>query len=33
VLREKIKAAEQVELLHGLIANWQSATTGLAAAA
>jgi nitrogen PTS system EIIA component len=33
VLREKIKAAEAADVLHGLIANWQSATVGLAAAA
>ena len=30
-LREKIKASEQADQLHGLISNWQSAT-GLAAA-
>lgn len=33
VLREKIKSAEAADVLHGLIANWQSATAGLAAAA
>ncbi len=33
VLREKIKSAEAADVLHGLIANWQSATVGLAAAA
>jgi nitrogen PTS system EIIA component len=32
-LREKIKSAEQAHVLHGLIAQWQSATVGLAAAA
>ncbi len=32
VLREKIKAADQADVLHGLIAHWQSATVGLAAA-
>ncbi len=32
VLREKIKAADQANVLHGLIAHWQSATVGLAAA-
>ncbi len=32
-LREKIKSAEQVEVLHGLISHWQSATVALAAAA
>lgn len=31
-LREKIKASEQADTLHGLVAHWQSAT-GLAAAA
>ncbi len=31
VLREKIKSAEQADVLHGLIANWQSAAVGLAA--
>jgi nitrogen PTS system EIIA component len=33
VLREKIKSADAADVLHGLIANWQSATVGLAAAA
>ena len=33
VLREKIKSADQADVLHGLIAHWQSATVGLAAAA
>jgi nitrogen PTS system EIIA component len=33
VLREKIKSAEQVDVLHGLISHWQSATVALAAAA
>jgi nitrogen PTS system EIIA component len=33
VLREKIKSANAADVLHGLIANWQSATVGLAAAA
>jgi nitrogen PTS system EIIA component len=33
VLREKIKSAEAADVLHSLIANWQSATVGLAAAA
>jgi nitrogen PTS system EIIA component len=33
VLREKIKAADQVEVLHGLIAHWQSALSRLPAAA
>jgi nitrogen PTS system EIIA component len=33
VLREKIKSAEAADVLHGLIANWQSAAVGLAAAA
>jgi nitrogen PTS system EIIA component len=32
-LREKIKSAEQVDVLHGLISHWQSATVALAAAA
>jgi nitrogen PTS system EIIA component len=32
-LRERIKAADQAPVLHGLIAQWQSATVGLAAAA
>jgi nitrogen PTS system EIIA component len=32
-LREKIKSADAADVLHGLIANWQSATVGLAAAA
>jgi nitrogen PTS system EIIA component len=32
-LREKIKSADQAPVLHGLIAQWQSATVGLAAAA
>jgi nitrogen PTS system EIIA component len=33
VLREKIKAADKVEVLHGLIAHWQSAMSSLPAAA
>jgi nitrogen PTS system EIIA component len=33
VLREKIKAADQVEVLHGLIAHWQSTLSRLPAAA
>jgi nitrogen PTS system EIIA component len=33
VLREKIKSADQVETLHGLISQWQSATVAFAAAA
>jgi nitrogen PTS system EIIA component len=33
VLREKIKAADQVDVLHGLIAHWQSALSSLPAAA
>ena len=33
VLREKIKSAEHVDVLHGLISHWQSATVALAAAA
>jgi nitrogen PTS system EIIA component len=33
VLREKIKAADRVEVLHGLIAHWQSALSSLPAAA
>jgi PTS system nitrogen regulatory IIA component len=32
-LREKIKAADQADVLHGLIAHWQSAAAGFAAAA
>lgn len=32
-LRERIKGTEQADQLHGLIARWQSATVGLAAAA
>lgn len=32
-LREKIKAADQAAVLHGLIAHWQSASVGFAAAA
>jgi nitrogen PTS system EIIA component len=32
-LREKIKAADQTEVLHGLIANWQSAMAPIPAAA
>jgi nitrogen PTS system EIIA component len=32
-LREKIKSAEQADVLHGLISHWQSATNGMAAAA
>ncbi len=32
-LREKIKSAEQVDVLHGLISRWQSAAMPLAAAA
>jgi nitrogen PTS system EIIA component len=32
-LREKIKSADQVDVLHGLISHWQSATVALAAAA
>jgi nitrogen PTS system EIIA component len=30
-LRERIKSAEQAELLHSLISNWQSAAVGLTA--
>ncbi len=33
VLREKIKAADKVDVLHGLIAHWQSALSSLPAAA
>jgi nitrogen PTS system EIIA component len=33
VLREKIKSADQVDVLHGLISHWQSATVAFAAAA
>jgi nitrogen PTS system EIIA component len=33
VLREKIKAADKVEVLHGLIAHWRSAMASLPAAA
>jgi nitrogen PTS system EIIA component len=33
VLREKIKAADKVEVLHGLIAHWQSALASLPAGA
>jgi nitrogen PTS system EIIA component len=32
-LRERIKSAEQADVLHGLIAGWQSAAVGFAAAA
>jgi nitrogen PTS system EIIA component len=32
-LRERIKGTDQADLLHSLIARWQSATAGLAAAA
>ena len=32
-LREKIKSADQADVLHGLISHWQSATAVLAAAA
>ncbi len=32
-LREKIKSADQADVLHGLISHWQSATAILAAAA
>ena len=32
-LREKIKSADQVDTLHGLISQWQSATVAFAAAA
>jgi nitrogen PTS system EIIA component len=32
-LREKIKSADQVDVLHGLISHWQSATVAFAAAA
>jgi nitrogen PTS system EIIA component len=32
-LREKIKSADQVDVLHGLISQWQSATVPFAAAA
>ncbi len=32
-LRERIKGTEQADQLHGLIARWQSAAVGLAAAA